>query len=714
MEILAPAGGEESLIAAVRCGADAVYLGAGSLNARRAAKNFDERGLAWALAFCRARGVKAYLTVNTLILEREYDLLLDTLATACALGIDAVIVQDLAVAATLRKACPELPLFASTQMVVTGPEGARMLERLGFSRVVLARELCLEEITAIRAATALELEVFVHGALCVGVSGQCYMSALIGGRSGNRGLCAQPCRLPFSPIGDRIPHRTRAEKPALLPSGMERDMGAGSACLSLKDLCLIDRLPQLAAAGVTSLKIEGRMKRPEYVAGAVSACRKALAGQHWNKDELAAIFSRSGFTQGYFEGNPGREMLGIRRKEDVTAAPAVLGKYRALYEKEQPLVKVDFSLELHPGKPATLSATDRDGNTASAAGEPPGLALSAPTTPEKARAALSKTGGTIFYAGEMDFDIAPGVILPAAGINALRREALSRLSEIRERVRPLPFDKIEAAHLMSTKARAHPSAAPALRLRLENATQLKGVDPVGAGLISLPLPQLEKLSAATTTRYRNLLAAELPRYEFGGIAGLHERLLALKEKGVAKTVAGSLGDIRLATHAGLEVHGDYSLNITNTIALEEYRALGLASATLSFELTLSQIAALGGSLPIGLIVYGYLPLMQLRLCPAHCAGGCKGERCPSPYLVDRKNKRFHLSRAPSGVSVLHNCLPLWMGDKAARLKAAAPDFLTLYFTRETPEEVTDIIRLFKEGGAPTRAYTRGLYYRGVE
>jgi len=712
VEILAPAGGEESLVAAVRCGADAIYLGMGSLNARRAAGNFDESGLARALAFCRARGVKVYLTVNTLILEREYPLLLDTLRTAAALGVDALIVQDLAVAAVARAACPGLPLFASTQMAVTGPEGARMLEELGFTRLVLARELSLEGIAAIRAACTLELEAFVHGALCVGVSGQCYLSALIGGRSGNRGLCAQPCRLPFG----RDDHLGRPHYYPTTPAFSD-DRGRSSLphALSLKDLCLIDRLPELAAAGVTGLKIEGRMKRPEYVAGAVTACRNALAGQPWDIAELAALFSRSGFTQGYLDSKLNNDMLGTRRKEDVTgAAPALLGKYRALYEKEQSRVPVDFSFELQPGKPALLTACDQSSNMANAMGNPPEPALTAPTTDEKAGAALSKTGGTIFYVGNMTFDIAPGLMLPASQLNTLRREVLARLTEIRETHHPLPFCENQAVEALEPPARNRPTTGPLLRLRLETAAQLEGVDLTDVELISLPVTQLEKLSAATIDRYASLLAAELPKYEFETDKRLPERLLTLKQAGVARAIAGSLGALRLARQTELAVHGDYSLNITNTRALEQYRALGLSSATLSFELTLSQAAALGGTLPRGLIAYGYLPLMQLRLCPAHCAGGCKGDSCPFPSLVDRKNKRFHLSRAPGGVSVLHNCLPLWMGDKSAQLKAAGLDFLTLYFTRETPDEMAGVIRLFRDGGVPAEPYTRGLYFRGAQ
>ena len=304
IELLAPAGNLESLLAAVHSGADAVYFGYGELNARRNAKNFDEDSLREASRICKERGVKMHMTVNTMVYDREYEQVMRTLEIACRYGIDALIVQDLGVAALVRKAAPEMPMHASTQLTVHNLSGALEAKQLGFSRVVLAREMSRSEIAAIASQAQIETEVFVHGALCMCVSGQCYMSSVIGERSGNRGLCAQPCRLPFS-------------------SGRKGDSGYA---LSLKDLSLAHRVQELVQLGVDSFKIEGRMKRPEYVAAAVSQFKQALEGQQADMDLMAAVFSRSGFTSGYFDGKLGREMFGTRQKEDVLSAAGVLGE----------------------------------------------------------------------------------------------------------------------------------------------------------------------------------------------------------------------------------------------------------------------------------------------------------------------------------------------------------------------------------------------------
>ena len=269
IELLAPAGNLESLLAAVHSGADAVYFGYGELNARRNAKNFDEDSLREASRICKERGVKMHMTVNTMVYDREYEQVMRTLEIACRYGIDALIVQDLGVAALVRKAAPEMPMHASTQLTVHNLSGALEAKQLGFSRVVLAREMSRSEIAAIASQAQIETEVFVHGALCMCVSGQCYMSSVIGERSGNRGLCAQPCRLPFS-------------------SGRKGDSGYA---LSLKDLSLAHRVQELVQLGVDSFKIEGRMKRPEYVAAAVSQFKQALEGQQADMDLMAAVFS---------------------------------------------------------------------------------------------------------------------------------------------------------------------------------------------------------------------------------------------------------------------------------------------------------------------------------------------------------------------------------------------------------------------------------------
>lgn len=459
IEILAPAGSPESLRAAAACGADAVYLGIDVLNARRNAANFTRENLAETVQYCHIRGLKVYLTLNIILLEQELPMLVEVARAACEAGVDAAIVQDLGAAALLRRCCPGLRLNASTQMAVHNPEGARRLEQLGFSRVVLARECSRQEIEQIVRATSLEVEVFVHGALCMCVSGQCYLSSVLGQRSGNRGLCAQPCRLGFE---------TRAS----------------SHALSLKDMSLIERIGELESLGVRSVKIEGRMKRPEYVAAAVTACRDALEGRPIDLEGLQSVFSRSGFTDGYYTGVRSLDMFGIRGKEDVTAAAGVLGRLETLYTDPRRQVQkvgigLDFSMQA--GEPSVLSVADCDGNTVRVEGESPQAALNKPTSPERAEASLSKTGGTPYRVERVSCTIGPGLMLPAAAINALRREALSRLDGLRGRARTVPFDP-SGVELPAAPEAAVPSI-PALRVRLNRKEQLS--EPLWLSLIHI-------------------------------------------------------------------------------------------------------------------------------------------------------------------------------------------------------------------------------------
>lgn len=334
IEILAPAGSVESLTAAVRCGANAVYLGTKNFNARRNADNFDGSALKSAVEYCHQRNVKVYLTANTLVADDEMSSAYNTIKTALEYGVDAFIVQDLGVAKMIRQCFPSARLHASTQCSVNTPDGVNALKELGFKRIVVPREMSLEEIKEIREKTDVELEMFVHGALCMCVSGQCYMSAMLGGRSGNRGLCAQPCRLSFSADN------------------------SGSFDLSLKDLSLIDKIKEIESAGIISLKIEGRMKRPEYVAAAVTACKNAVCGNYSARDEkiLKSVFSRSGFTDGYFTGKR-QNMFGTRQKEDVVSAKDVLKELSHLYDNENPLVPIDLKFECREDLPAKLTAS---------------------------------------------------------------------------------------------------------------------------------------------------------------------------------------------------------------------------------------------------------------------------------------------------------------------------------------------------------------------
>ena len=671
MEILAPAGNEQSLVAAVRSGADAVYLGTGAFNARRNADNFKDNSLMDAVNYCHGRGVKVYVTLNTLIRDEELPAFLTAAREVAEAGPDGVIVQDLAVAKVLRTICPDLPLVGSTQTSVHNAAGVKALEDLGFSRVVLARELTLEEIRKIRSETKAELEVFIHGALCMSVSGMCYYSAMMGERSGNRGLCAQPCRL----------NSTCNGRPY---------------ALSLKDMSFITRVKDLEAAGVCSVKIEGRMKRPEYVAAAVTAVRDALAGKEPDMAALQAVFSRSGFTDGYLTGKRNARMFGVRTAEDAAASKTVFGKLAELYRREFPGVPVNLSLTVADDM-LSLAVTDEAGNIAQAAA-PIQKADMAPLTEDIARRNLNKTGGTPFVVHGCQVDLPAGLPVPGSVVNGLRREALDRLLQMRSRGNGyalLPMDLPKIVPYAPQKN--------ALRLRFERAEQ--AFFPSEAEAVVLPLEEIE--------RHPKLLKEDVPVWaELPQLVwpleeqAVVDRLTALKEKGLTDAVAGNICELAMARRAGLVVHGGPTLNVTNTLSLETYENMGLADTTASFELPVKMGSRLGGQKPRGVLAYGRLPLMQFRACPARTEKGC-GACVGRPELVDRKGVVFPMLCHERKYTTLLNSVPLYLGDKAL----PPFDFMTLYFTTEDPAACRRVFEGFLRGEAPWFDRTSGLAFR---
>ncbi len=688
IEILAPAGSPESLRAAAACGADAVYLGIDVLNARRNAANFTRENLAETVQYCHIRGLKVYLALNIILLEQELPTLVEVARAACEAGVDAAIVQDLGVAALLRRCCPGLRLNASTQMAVHNPEGVRRLEQLGFSRVVLARECSRQEIEQIVRATSLEVEVFVHGALCMCVSGQCYLSSVLGQRSGNRGLCAQPCRLGFE---------TRAS----------------SHALSLKDMSLIERIGELESLGVRSVKIEGRMKRPEYVAAAVTACRDALEGRPIDLEGLQSVFSRSGFTDGYYTGVRSLDMFGIRGKEDVTAAAGVLGRLETLYTDPRRQVQkvgigLDFSMQA--GGQSVLSVADCDGNTVRVEGESPQAALNKPTSPERAEASLSKTGGTPYRVERVSCTIGPGLMLPAAAINALRREALSRLDGLRGRARTVPFDPSGVELPAAPEAAVPP--VPALRVRLNRKEQLSEPLWREAGLVTLPVPELVALFRAgqVPEPLVDRLCAELPHILFEGQDTLRSQLAELREYGVRHAGAGNLGSLEIASGCGFVLHGEAFFNAANSETVAALARMGLADLELSFELSLDAARRLRHPLPLGLTAYGRLPLMTVRNCPVRVSAGCR--RCGEGenFVTDRKGNRLYASCA-YGMTELYNPVPLYMGDRLDELRGLG--FYTLRFTTEDAVECQRVLDGYRTGDAYPGKFTRGLLYKTI-
>lgn len=682
-EILAPAGGPEALRAAVFAGADAVYLGGPAFGARANAKNFSRQELADAVAFCHGRGVRVHVTVNTLLKENELPQALEFVEFLCSLPVDAVLVQDMGLFAALRRRAPELPLHASTQMSLHTPAGAKLLWELGAQRVVLSREMSLEEIREVRESCPVELESFVHGALCMSVSGQCYFSAMLGGRSGNRGLCAQPCRLPFA-----------------APGGTGHD-------LSLKDLSFVREIGRLRQAGVCSAKIEGRMKRPEYVAAAVSACRRAADGEEVPQkllSDLEAVFSRSGFTKGYLTGQRGKAMFGVRTKEDVTGATEkVFSSLRGLYRGELPRTPVDLEL-IQEQDQLILTVRDREGRQA-AVSAPGGEGLS-PLGKDRCVQQLSKTGGTPFRAENVTVP-EEGVVCGVSTLNALRREALEKLLALREKREPIPFTA------MPLDFPAHPRREGELPLRAQfrKAEQLC---PQARKCREIVLPLETDLGTLERLReegYPSLLL-DIPRALFGEEKRTVQKMEQCIAAGFDKFVCGNLGALELVRQLGGEAHGGFSLNIFNTAALEQFRELGLSTAELSFELTARETADLGGSLPRGLMVYGRAPLMLTRNCPlANSPKGCL--HCKEPgCLTDRKRKKFPVvCRGGRNVEVL-NSVPLWLCDLGKELFHL--DFGVARFTVENSVECGKVLDACFRGETPDFDYTRGLFHRGVE
>ena len=670
-EILAPVGSEEALIAAVRSGADAVYFGTDECNARRNAGKFEGEALDRAVRYCHARGVLVYLTVNTLVRDEEIDTAARTLEHIAHSGADAIIVQDLAIASLAKAICPSLALHASTQMAVHNAAGVRMLERMGFSRVVLARELTGEEIRRIRRTTDAELEVFVHGALCMSASGMCYLSASLGERSGNRGTCAQPCRLPFACNGEQN-------------------------CLSLKDMSHLRYVRELAEIGIASCKIEGRMKRPEYVAAAVDAARRSRDDEPYETGGLRAVFSRSGFTDGYYTGKRDRNMFGVRTKEDVDRSKEVLASFRELYRSERARVPVSARMAVRAEQPIRLDVSDGT-HTVSAEGQVPEPSQKIALTSETLQRNIEKTGGTPFRLDAFSCEIDPGLYVPASCLNALRKEALDRLSELRE----TPQKREVFSWTPPKTENRRRTGAPQYVVRFARAEQTFSDERIAYR--SFPVSELSAHPELITPQ----TFCELPELCYPMDEDrLKDALLQLRTQGVTDAIAGNIGGIELARAVGMRVHGGYGLNVTNALAAKAYADLGLCSLTASFELPYPKIRDLKSSVPLGCLVAGHLPLMQLRACPARGKDGCGG--CDGhPIVTDRMGRSFPIVCHARKYSTMLNGVLYYAADK----KLPDADFYTLYLTVESKAEAQALFEHVVSREKPASERTTGMSFR---
>ena len=692
LELLAPAGSMEALRAAVQNGANAVYLGCGQFNARQSAKNFTPQMLTEAVKYCHIRGVAVHLTLNTLVSDHELQEVIELIRHAAKSGVDAFIVQDLGIVQLCKQIAPGIPIHGSTQMTIHSLPGVLLCAAWGMTRVVLSRELSREEIRYICANAPIEIEVFAHGALCMGYSGQCYLSAAIGGRSGNRGRCAQPCRQSYG-YG-----RYQNKYP-----------------LSLKDNCLIHYLQELDAMGVASLKLEGRMKRPEYVAVVTKNYRQALDSGNVSRNmvnELHTAFNRQGFTDGYYVGKTGSHMFGIR--EEKSESQAWAKDARQTYEStENGLVPITFQAEITPTH-SRLTVTDPDGRVCTLEGPVPEAARVAELTEEVLVARLTKTGGTPYYCAQVRASVAPGITLSAAAINALRRDVLNQLTAQRAR-----REEIRLSRPNRIGHAAGFREAPVLTVQVTSRDQITGrLLKMEPNVLYVPLHILgEDPAYCRMLTGRMTVCAVLPRIVHDSeIPAIKQTLLSVRPLGVREVLVGNLGLLLPVRECGMRIRGDFGLNLYNSIAMDTARELELRSAALSFEMTLPQVRDISKPVPTELLAYGRLPLMVTDNCLIRGkTGECSCHLGPTK-LMDKTGAEFPVIRdGKSCRSILLNGKKLNWLDRQNDLARLGLWAIRLCFTTENSKEVDQTLAAYQ---TPTPfdpgACTRGLYLRGLE
>ncbi len=658
-ELLAPAGSFECLLAAVEAGADAVYVGGKRFGARAYAKNFDTGELSRALSYCHLHGVKLYVTVNTLVEDKEMNELVAYARELYEIGVDALIIADLGAVREIRRVLPELELHASTQMSVHNTLGADEACRLGCVRVVPARELSLKDIKEITEASPAEVEVFLHGALCVSYSGQCLFSSLVGGRSGNRGECAQPCRLPYN----------------------------GKYPLSLKDLSLSNHIPELIESGVASLKIEGRMKSPDYVYTVTKIYRRLLdegrPATAEENGELKRAFSRGGFTDGYFTGKPQLPMTGVRSEEDKQDSREMSGG--GFLPRR---IRTFANVKMRLGEPSEMSLSDGT-RCVSVVGEIPQAAENAPLTEEAVKARLSKMGNTnlLLSAEDITLSLEKGINLAPSAINALRRAAAEAFEGFGRKL-----GGIEYAYTPKVQRKEGRRTAQFF----DGAAFLEAhrCDAEALAFFDITFIPLFSDSAALSLSSGISIPPVVLDSETESV---ENQLKTARASGVKYALVGNIGHISLAKRYGLEPVGDYRLNISNCASREAIEALGVKHCILSPELTLPKARDIGG----GVIVYGRIPLMLTERCFMKENFGCKN--CSDASLTDRRGERFPMIREFPHRNIILNSAITYMGDRRSELSELRIRSEHFLFTVESSEEILSALRDYREGTALSTA-----------
>ncbi|WP_138267990.1 U32 family peptidase [Anaerofustis stercorihominis] len=677
IEILAPAGNFENLKTAVLSGADSVYLGLGNFNARRNAKNFSTfEEVKEAVDFCHLRGKKAHVTLNTLVYDNEIEKLIEEVEMINKAGFDAIIVQDLGVINILKQ-ISHVPLHASTQLSVHNVSDAKKLKEMGFDRVVLSRELSLVEIQRILDEVDIEVEIFMHGALCMSVSGQCYFSSALGERSGNRGLCAGVCRLPFY-VNDKNRYN-----------------------LSLKDACYIDYIDTFAKMGIASLKIEGRMKSNEYVKSVVCAVKDEVEKGYYNKRQLESVFSRSGFTDGYITGKR-NDMFGIRSEEDKSYTKQISEEIKNM-DIEEEKVKVNVTYDFSLGEKAYVKVTDEEGVSVEQFGPIIEQAKNKPTLKENIEKNLSKFGESIYYVDKMDGNTDDNIFIPVSAINEMRRNAIKEMDSIRlNRFKTYDIDTLTKINKKDI-VREHKNIAVLSNINLLTNKVLNYFD-----IIFVPLFQVKNISKDVIEKYSEKLGVEIPRIYFDREDNIESMLDTVEEIGINKALSHTIGKIYLADEKGFDVYSGFGSNITNSYSIDilEKNINNLKNITLSFENTVNNINKIKTNTPLSVIVYGYLPLMTVRNCPVNEEVGCKNCN-KNKSLTDRMGKKFKV-KCNGQTSEIFNTYPVCIFDKLDKLKDNIDR--VFLFTNENSKEVDIVIDKYlkKERLAES---TKGCYFR---
>ena len=646
-ELLAPAGDMDCLYAAVAGGADAVYVGGRAFGARAYAKNFDLDELKYAVAYCHLHGVRLYVTVNTLVYDREMRELSDFVFELWKMGVDAVITADLGVIREIKRRAPGLSIHASTQMSVHNTDGAEAAFALGCERVVLARELSFSNIVSVTEKCSVETEVFLHGALCVCHSGQCLFSSLVGGRSGNRGECAQPCRLPYS----------------------------GKYPLSLSDLSLAEHITELIDSGVASLKIEGRMKSPEYVY-TVTSIYRALLDEKRNarpseKERLRQVFSRGGFTDGYFTDRKFDRMTGVRSESDKESTKSLLPMEFAPQK-----VKVRAQASFKLGEPSRLTLILGE-KSITVFGAEPTSAINSPLTEDGLKDRLSKMGATLLTLDREDINIEldAGINLPPSAINALRRDCAEALVFPKNEAEDIGFEPENLTRYATKPLKT------AQFLSVESFKELKNKKNSSLDSFDIIFLPVEDFDGANGVYIPPVLTDS-------EISDAEKLLKIAVERGATYALVGNIGHIPLAQRAGLIPVGDFRLNITNSYARAVYADLGIRDTVLSAEITLPMARDIGG----GEIVYGKIPLMITERCFIKENFGC--EKCKAAELEDRTGAKFAIMREYGHRNLILNSRPTYMGDRKGELKNHKIYHEHFIFTNESATQIDSVIRSY--------------------